>query len=193
MHQGTSSVVSQICEKIMLCKRCKSFLNVCDYQNKKDILNIVFPSAPDPSENMFIDEGQVVSGGKRFLSRAYKRLSPRMSTIYEVSPTKEGYIFVDVINFRMSDGSIVADVEYLANRNISLLQFDESVFPTVPLSVLNVVKEQTFFFAASHCKVKDTILLSRLLNPCVVSRNFSSDVDESVLLVVPCASVCNYN
>ena len=156
-------------------------------------MKTVLPRAPDASETVFIDQGQVVSRGKRFLSRAYKRGSPKMSTIYEVSPTKDGYIFVDVIKFRLLDGSIVVDVEYLENQDIPLLRFDESVFSTVPLPVLNIVNNQTFFFAASHCKVTDVIPLSRLLHPCVVFKNFSSEVVESVLLVVPCVTVCDYN
>ncbi|MEL7307574.1 MAG: DUF1258 domain-containing protein [Pseudomonadota bacterium] len=166
VHQGTSSVVSQICDKFMLMKHCKKFLKVCNYEKKKDILKVVFPSAL-ASENRFIDEGQVFFEGKRFLSRVHKKKSSKLSTVYEIIPTK-GYTLVDAVRFRMFGGSILVDVEYLSIQNTPIVQFDTSVFPNTSTTVLDIVRDRPCFFTASHSSVTDTIPLTSLLHACVI-------------------------
>ena len=145
LHNATSSVLQQICEKTMLCKRGKSFLSLSNFQEKNKILNIVNPSALS-SKIVYVDEGQIKCKNRRYLSRAYtRRSSSHLTTVYEISSYK-GYRFVDAIRFKQCDDKTFVEVEYLKIRDELLLLFEHHNLSNVPEDVIHVMKEQDFFY-----------------------------------------------
>jgi hypothetical protein len=192
--QGNDSLLKQICEKVMLIKHCKSFLEASKYDKKDELLRTLNARC-DPRNNkpIFLDTGHVLYKNLDFYSLDYKRKSPHLSTVYQIKPT-DGFEFVNVLRFNnLPSGIISVDVFFFNLHDIPMLQFPNFRLPNVPERIVNLISEQQFYFVGSLSAVKKTVPFDCLLNPCVFVKEFDSSVDPSLFLIIPCTSVFEFN
>ena len=190
---GNTAILKQICEKVMLIKRGSTFLRRDNYDKKHDLLRITSLQDNIRNETVFVDRGHVIYRNKPFYSEAYRRKSKGLSTVYEIQ-SAEGHKFAKVLKFeRRSDGEITADVEYLTRRYVPMFSFNNLELPFVSEHVVEMINQQTLYFLAFYSNMCDSISFACILDPCVVVKDFDSSIDSSILLIMPCSSVFEYN
>ena len=194
--QGNTSLLKQICEKLMLIKRCKSFLELSKYEKKDELLKTLnAKSTEGNNQPLFLDTGHVLYKSLDFYSSDYKRKSSHLCTVYQIkSSDTRNFEFVNVLRFNNSlDDVITVDVNFFILRDIPMLQFHDFGLPNVPDHIVNLISEQQFYFVGSLSSVKKSVPFDSLLFPCVIVKDFDPNVDPSFFLIIPSSSVFEFN
>lgn len=108
-NQGVSSLLQQVSEKVILLKHCKTFVSVCDFDAKDELLRCV--SLNTVSENfVFKNSGVILKSGRSFFSEAYN--GKKVSCFYEIDVDDISH-YVSIIDFFVADGDISQNVDFM--------------------------------------------------------------------------------
>ena len=116
-------------------------------------------------------------GNRHFYSNAYKRKFVRLSTVYEISRLCDCNS-VCVLKFSSSTDGVVAIVQLLSTCSLPILEFSFTTLSDAPQDIKDIVFQQAFYSAVRPAVIRNEILFSQMLSPCVVVKN----IDPKIML-----------
>ena len=180
---GVRSHLHQVAEKVILLKFCKTFLSVCDFGRKEELLRCL-SLTPVNEDFVFKSKCLVIKNNTNFFSEAYD--SKAVSPFYEIFFGGSTH-YVSVIEFFVSDNVIKAKCRFYKKIVNELFDFASLSLPNVPSDIIQVVNDQVAFVTISNqCHAINFVPLTAILFPCV-----ASSLDNCVLLI-PCNSMAEF-
>lgn len=185
LAHGTTSFLKQICEKITLLKHCTCHLDVCNYTEKKKLLN--FLKTNRTSGVRFIDKGHVSRNGSYLYAQSYSRIG-KLSSVYTVVRGDES-LFVDLVEFSLSsNGGIKVKANVLEKVDAPIFSFLCHELSSVPRYIVDIMNRQDFYYIVRRTENFNEFFLTEIDKPCVVMNDF-----EHCILVMPCHELMEYH
>lgn len=182
---GVSSFLHQISEKNYSSKAPKTFLSVCPYNKKTEILKCVGLSESDSQDSKYIfkNSGVIMKGNRPFFSEAVMK---DVSTFYAVQI--DGSISFVIFRKFFRDTDVFGQAFICEQCSNDLFDFSLMNLPDVVKEILN--DQNAFLIVKKTCKSMP-IPANCIKYPCVVCEFDENSVDKRYLLM-PCLSVAEF-
>ena len=181
---GVRSHLHQVAEKVTLLKFCKTFLSVCDFSRKEELLQCL-SLTPVNEDFVFKSKRLIIKKNTNFFSEAYD--SKTVSPFYEIFFDGSTH-YVSVIEFFVSDNNIIkAKCRFYKKVVNELFNFTSLSLPNVSSDLVQLVNDQAAFVTINNkCHAINNVPVTAILFPCV-----ACNLDNCVLLM-PCNSMAEF-
>ena len=96
------------------------------------------------------------------------------------------------ICFFYNGDMVFAEVNILSLVSIPMLQINAFSLPNVPGITVETVHDFSDIYAVEKTDIHEMINVESILCPCVIVKDLDSDIDSSVMLILPCSSLPEY-